>query len=243
MNKLKLIADLHVHTVASDGAHTIFEIVSLAKKKKLSIIGISDHAKYFKYKNDYFAVFAKRTPEEYKGVRIIKSVEADFMKDGTINFPEHLIEYLDLVLAGFHDTRIDDVPIMRDLGEEKYTKILLDCITKNRIDVITHPCTKKYPLNLEKIIKVAAQKGIAVEVNNTNLRQDKTDLDKLKLMLELVKKYNCRIIANSDGHNWGEIGYFEEIEKFINQNNFDPKLFLNYNIKKLLEFINERKNK
>ncbi|TAH62980.1 MAG: PHP domain-containing protein, partial [Gottschalkiaceae bacterium] len=36
-------ADLHVHTIASDGILTPFEIVEWAYKKNIKAIGITDH--------------------------------------------------------------------------------------------------------------------------------------------------------------------------------------------------------
>lgn len=236
MKKLKLVADLHTHTLASDGCHTILEVAQIARKKGLAMVGISDHVNFEKKGSNYFWVFARRTPSKFEGIKIIKSIETSILNDGSYDWPKDWAGYLDLILAGFHKEE-DNI----NLGENRYTQMVLDCFAKNRVDVLVHPCTKTFPLDLEKVVRVAAEKGIAVEINNTNLRMAKTDLNKLKQLLDLVKKYHCRIVANSDGHNWGEIGCFEEIEKFINNNNFDPKLFLNSDKRKLLDFIKERK--
>lgn len=40
---MKKIADLHTHTVFSDGSLTPKELIILAKKKKIDVIGITDH--------------------------------------------------------------------------------------------------------------------------------------------------------------------------------------------------------
>jgi putative hydrolase len=40
---LKLEADLHTHTIASDGYSTIREMAECAKQKGLKVIAISDH--------------------------------------------------------------------------------------------------------------------------------------------------------------------------------------------------------
>lgn len=42
-------ADLHVHTVYSDGIHTIEDVISLAKEKGIKVIAITDHDTVFHY--------------------------------------------------------------------------------------------------------------------------------------------------------------------------------------------------
>lgn len=237
MKELKLVADLHTHTIASDGAHTILEIAQIAKEKGLSIVGISDHSFYFNNIHSYLYVFAKRTPQNYNGIRIIKSVETNILLDGDSEISKDIVNFLDLVIIGFHDFG----PEICNLGEKHYTDLLIKCIENNRVDIIAHPCLKEFPLDLEKVVKLASEEGIAVEINNTNLHEGKTDLLKLKQLLNLIQKYHCSILANSDGHNWGEIGCFDEIEKFINENDFDPNLFLNSSEEKVLKFIEDRK--
>ncbi len=43
MNNTKLYADLHIHSIYSDGTHTIKDIIELSKKINLSAISITDH--------------------------------------------------------------------------------------------------------------------------------------------------------------------------------------------------------
>ena len=46
-----MFADLHLHSVHSDGSDTPDELISLAKKHKISVISIADHDTVSGYKH------------------------------------------------------------------------------------------------------------------------------------------------------------------------------------------------
>jgi len=242
----KVIYDLHVHSIASDGLHTVFEIIDIARSRGLIGVNISDHGPAQKHTNKISSnfIFNERfppNPDFYGGIQIIKGIEANLLVDGTYDLFElkkiHPSRF-DLISLGIHG---DNTGFPRKQCEIFNTKKMLQCIENYPVDILTHPCTLAFPLNIEKIVNACVEKGIALEINNTNLRLGKTDLNQLKLMLKLVKAYGCRLVANSDGHTWHEIGCFEKIYEFLLIQKFPIDYILNTSEEKTLAFIKERK--
>ena len=89
--KIKLIADLHIHTVASGHAYsTMEEYVAAAKKKKLKIIAFTDHgpampggAPLYHFANQ------KMIPDTLQGIRILRGAEVNVINfDGELDIPD-----------------------------------------------------------------------------------------------------------------------------------------------------------
>ena len=104
---MKMEADLHIHTTASGhGYSTIKEIVEAAGEKGLKTIAITDHGlKMPGAPHWYHFTNLISLPRVIQGVEVLRGVEANILdSEGNIDMPEAVIsEYLDIVLAGFHD--------------------------------------------------------------------------------------------------------------------------------------------
>jgi 3',5'-nucleoside bisphosphate phosphatase len=112
-------ADLHIHSIYSDGDKTSFQILKIAKEKNISAISITDHDTIDAYTSDFF--------KEAKSldIQIVVGVEiSSQLKDVSI----HILAYdFDLDNREFKDF-LQDVRKKRD---ERNKKILQKLSNKN----------------------------------------------------------------------------------------------------------------
>lgn len=79
------IADLHLHTTASDGTLTPSELLLLARREGISTVAITDH--------DTVSGIAEAKCELPEGMRLIPGVEFSCIYDGETPFLFHLLGY------------------------------------------------------------------------------------------------------------------------------------------------------
>jgi len=200
--------DLHVHTFASGHAfNTIWELASYAKKNNIEAIGILDHgpsmegAPYV----GYFEML-KRLPGEIEGVRIISGCEANVIDlKGNIDLPLSLQKELVLIAVGLHKR----TPFPERTNIKQNTEALIRAIQRNRIHMVAHPYRLDFPIDIERVYKIAREYKVLFELNLSLLKQysdSKELLEQIFLMLDLIKSNNDKVIIASDAHVATEIG-------------------------------------
>jgi len=102
---VKIKADLHTHTIYSDGALSPAELLDIAKKKQISVIGITDHDTVSGI--DEAIKYGKKI-----GIEIVPGVEISTDVDGTeVHILGYFIDYkdkeLNKVLKFFRDERLE----------------------------------------------------------------------------------------------------------------------------------------
>jgi histidinol phosphatase-like PHP family hydrolase len=223
------------------GLHTILEIVEIAASKGMRLVNISDHGSAFgKEMNFWVLANKKRRPEKIsssqgKIISILAGIEVNILGlDGNSDFPHKLAGKFDLVSAGFHH------PIGK--SAEENTKALENYLAQFPLDILTHPCIATFPLNLEKVVALSFEYGFALEVNNTNLRVEKTDVKQLEKLIYLARESNAILVENSDGHTFFEIGENDKIEELLKKLHVDgDEIFVNRDDLRLDEFLFQRK--
>ena len=104
-NNMNYLFDLHTLTIASGHAYsTLKENMEEAAAKGLLAYGFSDHSEAVpgSCKNIYFMNF-KVIPRKYKGVLILRGVEANIMDfKGNLDVDENVLKRLDYVIASLH---------------------------------------------------------------------------------------------------------------------------------------------
>ena len=239
--------DLHVHSVQSlCGFHTLLEIVEIVATKGIHTVNISDHGSGLGKKMN-FGVFTdkRRCPRDIissKGikVRVLAGIETNILDiDGNSDFPERYRTQFDLVSAGFHSCA---KKLSSAKSREDNTKALENYLKRYPLDILTHPCIATFPLVLKKVVRLSLEYGFALEVNNTNLRVEKTDIEQLKKMIHLAKEEEAILVENSDGHTYFEIGENDRIKELLHdlQLNGD-NLFMNRDDDALNNFLEKRK--
>ncbi len=208
--------DFHTHSLQSAcGIHSVAEILDIAAQKGVETVNISDHGAASGRKMN-FGVIADpaRTPmkvpiavgTEQTMVRLLAGIEANILDDGGTDLPLKSMgrssHRFALISGGFHSSAVM-------LKKGKDPRANFDALSAYAesypIDILTHPCTKTFPLPVADLVQLARAKTFALEVNNTNLVVDKTNLDALQLMIEEALAHGVTLLCNSDGHTWHEL--------------------------------------
>ncbi len=173
-----LKADLHMHTTWSDGHFSVREMAEAARDRGLEYIVITDHSQYSAIAN---GLSAERLLEQQKEVRevdeamgptfkVFHGVEMDIRSDGTLDYPDELLERLDFVIASLHFSLRQERNVI--------TRRLLNAIENPHVDLIGHPrgqlIEEREPadLDMDAVFEAAAQNGTALEINANPKRLD-----------------------------------------------------------------------
>ena len=99
---------VHCHTSYSDGQNSVLEMAQAAHALGMQYITITDHSPSARYANgvaqdrlqaqwDEIAAAQAAVP-----IRIFRGTEADILADGSLDYPERILEQFDVVIASIH---------------------------------------------------------------------------------------------------------------------------------------------
>ncbi|MBN1288264.1 MAG: PHP domain-containing protein [Actinobacteria bacterium] len=236
MEKDRLKADLHVHTVASGHAYsTVREICGQASGKGMELVAIADHgpsmpgAPYVYHFTNMVSL-----PREIDGVRILRSAECNIINtDGELDLPDKALEVLDIVHAGLHPMCGYDGESMED-----NTRAVIGAIESGKVDVIVHPGNPLFPLDYETIAWVAASNGVALEINNASFMfVRKGSEDNCRVVIEKAIQNEALLTVGSDAHEASLVGYFDKAIDLINESGVSPEVIVNRGEAEVMEFL------
>ncbi len=231
-----LRADIHMHTLVSGHAYgTIREMAQSAKEKGLDLIGISEHAPGIPGTVDpFYYLNLEVVPNKIYDVEVIHGCEINVMNDGSLSLKQRYIDHLDYAIVGIHRA------CYKDAGKQQNTLNVIECMKNEKVHFVSHPDDDHTPLDYEMLVKAAKQYQVALEVNNSSLIKPQSRLncvENYKTMLKLCQEYEVPIVVDSDAHDPSWVGEFSLAVDLLNSVNFDPKLVLNTDVRKLKEFI------
>src|SRR5207249_2074246 len=101
--------DLHAHSTWSDGRHTIRQMVEGAALLGYEYHVISDHSKALAMAGGLDAGRLRQQAEEiaqvqadFPSLKVLRGVECDIMRDGTLDLDDDIMHELDIVIASVH---------------------------------------------------------------------------------------------------------------------------------------------
>ncbi len=197
--------DLHTHTTWTGGNHSIKEMGLAANNLGYDYIGIADHTKYLQIEN---GLNEKELEEQRKeiekvnselkdegiGIKILQGCEANILKDGSLDISDESLKKLDYVIAGIHSHF--------KIPEKEMTARLIKAIKHPEVNIISHPTGRlikkreSLHLDVEKIIDIAKEGGVILEINSSPYRLDLSD----RYIKKCVENGQLLII-NSDAHH------------------------------------------
>ncbi len=241
MVKLNLVGDLHTHTVASGhGYSTVMEIAQVAKRKKLEVVAITDHSPlmpggpppiYFEARGHF--------PQEIEGIKIYFGAEVDIVdEEGNLALGDKLLRKLDIVIVSFHPQVFP--PASRDIN----TQALLRAIENPLVDIIAHPGNPRYPLDYEKVVEEAVNRGKVIEINNSSFAVSRRGSEEnCRLIAQEVKRQGGWVVVSSDAHFCEEVGEFREAQNLLEEIDFPPHRVLNSTKGNVEQFLNRKGGK
>jgi DNA polymerase (family X) len=206
--KLITMADLrgilHAHTTYSDGKSTLTEMAEAAVASGASYLGITDHSVSVRYAGGLAEEDLQRQGKEIdkwnstsKSLRILKGAEVDILPDGTLDYPDRVLERLDFVIASVHTNF--------NVTEEEMTARVVKALRNRYVGIFAHPTGRLilqregYRLSYEAVFKAAAEEGVVVEIN-ANPRRLELDWREMRA----AKAHGLKFAVNPDAHSVGD---------------------------------------
>jgi len=198
---------LHIHTVASDGSATLEELVQAAREVGLSYIGIADHSASARYAHGLTPerireqhALIDRLNGQMEDFLILKGIESDILPDGSLDYPEDVLETFDFVIGSVHSAFT--------MKEREMTGRICRALENPFLDILGHPTGRllltrePYEVDMEEVLASAAENGKAIELNAHPYR---LDID--WRLLPQAKKLGIKIPICPDAHSTSDLSY------------------------------------
>jgi len=191
--------DLHAHTDWSDGHLSLEKLVAAAEDRGYEYIAVSDHSR-----SDTIAgglgidelraqVRQIRQLQASHRIRILAASECAILADGTMDFPDEVLDELDIVLAAVH-SRFKQT-------REEMTARIVRALGHPKVHVLAHPTGRllgsrdPYDVDLEAVFAAARRHGKALEINASPERLDLADVHARR-----AAELGIPIAINTDTH-------------------------------------------
>ena len=190
--------DLHVHTDLSDGAFSLEQMIEAARARGYVYIAVTDHSPTAGYAGGLSIDRLRESMDRIDRMnettgprfRILKGTEVDLLPNGKPDYPDRILEQLDIVVASIHQSFRKNV-----------TERICDALANPHVDIIGHPSGRLlsrregYDVDLERVLDCARRYGKVLELNSYPDRLDLNDL-----YLRKAKEMGIRIAINTDAH-------------------------------------------
>lgn len=199
--------DLQMHTRASDGAATLEQMARACIERGYQYAAVTDHSRSLGVAGGLSIEKLRAQRREVDALndrlapfRLLAGSEVDILADGTLDYPDEVLAELDFVVASVHS----------GFGQsrEKVTERILRAIHNPLVDMLAHPTGRLierrngYDVDLEPVLRAAAQAGIAVEINAAPDRLDLNDVWSRR-----AKELGVAIAINTDAHAPGNLDF------------------------------------
>jgi DNA polymerase (family 10) len=168
---------IHSHSKWSDGAETIEDMAKAAKEKGFEYLVISDHSQAAFYAKGLSpeSISAQHAEIDALNIKlapfkIFKSIEADILNDGQLDYNAKVLNTFDLVIASVHSNL--------KMNEEKAMMRVMNAIKNPFTTILGHPSgrlllsRRGYPLDYKQIIDACAAHHVVIELNAHPRRLD-----------------------------------------------------------------------
>lgn len=200
MDQIK--AELHTHSTWSDGVNTIEEMARGCIERGIKVYGVCDHSGGLGIAGGMKLEDLRERQKEIELARskfgrdidILSGSEIEIRADGTLDYDDETLAWLDVVVASLHIS-------LRQPGDI-ITGRLLNAIRHPHVDIIGHASGRLLPnregadLNWDLVLDEAARSGVAFEINANPAR---LDLDEVHV--RQAADMGIPIFINTDAHS------------------------------------------
>jgi len=193
--------DLHCHTTWSDGRASVFEMAEAARDRGYEYLAICDHTPGVGAVPGISGDELRRQAEEIAAAneglapfRVLRGIECDILRDGSLDLPDDVLAELDWVQASVHAGQ--------RMPADELTRRTVDAMRNPYVRCLSHPKGRilnhrpENALDLDEVFAVALETAVALEVNGLP--------DRLDLSGEQVRRAieaGVKIVASTDAHS------------------------------------------
>ncbi|HEY3079854.1 MAG TPA: DNA polymerase/3'-5' exonuclease PolX [Chloroflexota bacterium] len=192
--------ELHCHSTWSDGHLSIAEMAQAAAARGWEYLAITDHSQSLAMTG----LSAEQVGEQWTEIdrvnagggplRVLKGIELEIRPDGSLDYPDELLARFDLVIASVHSGFRQDRATL--------TERMVRAVRNRHVDVIGHPSGRiigrrePYDVDLDTLLRAAAESGTAVEIN---ANPERLDLDAPHA--RTARELGVPVPINTDAHH------------------------------------------
>jgi DNA polymerase (family X) len=192
----------HCHTVYSDGRNSIEEMALAAEAMGMTYLTITDHSPSAHYAGGVEIDRLRAQWDEIERVqervkiKLLKGTESDICEDGSLDYPDHVLEKFDIIIASIH--------ARHKMNSEQMTQRLLRALKLPFFKIWGHPLGRligsRLPLDcrMDKVLDAIAESKCAVEVNG-----DPHRLDLEPRWIRAARTRGIKCIISTDAHSIG----------------------------------------
>jgi DNA polymerase (family 10) len=164
--------DLHMHSLWSDGRDLIEAMVEGCRALGYEYMAITDHSPHSAAARNLTVDGVKKQADEiarlrerYPDIAILHGCEVDIMPDGRLDFPDKILEQLDIVLASLHERA--------GHGQDQLMQRYASAMKHPLVTLITHPTNRivptrpGYDLDYDRLFEMAVASGTVVEIDGS----------------------------------------------------------------------------
>ena len=194
----------HCHTDWSDGVATLEEMAEAARSRGLHYLGIADHSRSAAYAG---GLSIERVKEQWKAIdalnakyagafRVFKGIECDILTDGSLDYPDEILEGFDYVVASVHSNF--------GLPRDEMTARVVRAVSTPRVTMLGHAtgrlllAREGYAIDLDAVISAVAKPRTMIEINANPHR---LDLDSEHC--RRAQALGVKLVINPDAHSTG----------------------------------------
>ena len=201
--------DLHCHTNATDGHHTIEALVTAAERRGYKYVAVTDHSLSTRVTGGLtaagLAAHVKRiraVQARHPRITVLAGSECDILPDGSLDYPDHVLAGLDLVIGsvhtGFRQSRAE------------MTRRICRALAHPHVHVLGHPTGRligerePYAVDIDEVLRTARRHDKAVEINCQPDRLDLNDVHARR-----AHELGVLVAVATDTHMLDHLGWME----------------------------------
>ncbi|HEV7769410.1 MAG TPA: DNA polymerase/3'-5' exonuclease PolX [Solirubrobacterales bacterium] len=192
--------DLHSHTTLSDGRNSLEQMAEAGRSRGYAYMAITDHSASHGFGDHVTAERLWERIEEVRkwnkgkrGFRLLAGSEVNIGLDGSLDYPDDLVEALDWVVASVHTSF--------SISGKEMTARVLAAIDNPQVDCIGHLTGRligrrePYDIDVEAVVEAAARTGTMLEINGNPNRRDLSEHH-----ARMAVDAGAKIVLNTDAH-------------------------------------------
>jgi DNA polymerase (family X) len=141
-----------------------------------------------------------RLNERLGGTTVLKGIEVDILKDGSLDLPDASLAKLDVVIASVHS--------YFDLPRQAQTDRVIRAMQNRYVSIVGHPTGRligeraPYDIDMERVIATAREFGCHLEINAEPDRLDLNDIH-----AHAAKEAGVKLAISTDAHSVNAFRY------------------------------------
>ena len=195
---------VHCHTVYSDGRHTVAQMAKAADALGMEYLTITDHSRSAAYAGGLSVDQLEAQWEEIArvqetvAVRLLRGTESDILTDGGLDYPDAVLERLDVIIASIHRRHRMDASQMT----QRLVRAMELPVFKIWGHALGRLILSRPPVEcrVEEVLDAVAASRAAVEING-----DPKRLDLAPRWLRAARERGIRFVVSTDAHAVAEL--------------------------------------